>query len=72
LNSIDDAVDGISAREAEVLIAKLQKRLSKCAICGTDGADACKIVTRTKAKATIMICPACFELHRLPDSRSNG
>jgi hypothetical protein len=76
MDSLEDAVDGLSARDAEKLKAKLERRLQRCAIDGQDGAFAVSITwTRTgggQHKATLLMCPACLEHHRLPELRAEA
>lgn len=73
MTAIDDALDGLPARDLERLKARIEKRLQACAICGNDGAIPC----HTRAKLTgndtlfsLLLCRACIERHRLPVARA--
>lgn len=72
---IDAALDGLTARDQEELARRLQLRMRACRTCGGDGADAYTIVgtgLRKGTRASILLCPACFEQHRLPEGRAAG
>jgi hypothetical protein len=58
VDRIEEALDGLSARDAERLKALLEKRLQSC--------------VSQRATFTLLICPACIEKHRLPEGRSEG
>ena len=66
---IDDALDGLSARETEALIARAQRRLRACAVCHEPGGEP-MVVRRANIQASMVICPACFARHRLPELRA--
>jgi hypothetical protein len=66
---IDDALDGLSAREVEEFMVRARRRLQRCVACGSEGAEPVR-VRRGKQAASLMLCPACFERHRLPEGRS--
>ncbi len=73
IDKIKDALDGLSARELEHMRDLIDKRLAVCAICESDGAFPYRVAApeaRGKARASLMLCPACFEKHRLPESRA--
>lgn len=70
---IDDAIDGLSARELEDLRAKIDRRLQACIIDGTDGAIAVRATAKVRGSAvafSLLLCPACIERHRLPEGRA--
>ena len=74
---IADALDGLSARELEDLRGAIGKRLATCIVCGADGASPVRFSTpksspASKARVSLLICPACFEKHRLPEARSES
>lgn len=75
-NRLADVVDGLSARDAERLRELLDQRLKVCAIDGFDGADLYLVRKSGRAgdreRASILLCPACFERHRLPESRAEA
>ena len=67
---MDDAIDSLSAREAERLKERLERRLQRCIICDSDGAIPVRVtIHRPSAAFTLLMCPACIEKHRLPESR---
>ncbi len=75
MTTIDDALDGLPARELERLRARIDKRLQACAICGQDGAIACRVDTKLgggPARFAILLCRRCIEANRLPEGRSVG
>lgn len=75
LAAISDAIDGLSAREAEELRDRLELRLRRCAIDDQDGAVPVRISWRTSTgelRAALMLCPACLERHRLPETRAES
>jgi hypothetical protein len=71
---INDALDGMTAKQLESLIEQAQRRLAACAICSNDGAFPCRVTTKAGSAHTIvfslLLCPACIEKHRLPEGRS--
>jgi hypothetical protein len=68
---IDDALDGFSARELETLRTKIDQRLQSCLVCGADGASPVRAEQpETGARISLMLCPACVERNRLPESRA--
>jgi hypothetical protein len=72
---IADALDGLSARELEALRGAIGKRLSTCIVCGSDGALPVRFTgsrSERKSRVSLLICPACFEKHRLPESKSES
>ena len=74
LTAIQDAIDGMTARQVEELKQLAEKRLRQCAVCRSDGADALRVqrkVNGSSTYASLLMCPACFERHRLPESRSH-
>jgi RNase P subunit RPR2 len=73
MSRIDEALDGISARDAEELKRRLEQRLEVCAACGGDGAAPVKAQARLRGnevRMSLRLCPACIERHRLPESRA--
>lgn len=72
MSRVDDALDGLTAREARELRDRLDKRLQECVLDGSDGAIPVRVTTRLPSKVafTLMLCPACIERHRLPESES--
>lgn len=66
---VKDALDGMSARDLERLRDLIEVRLLACILCGQDGASRYR-VSRHGTRATLLLCPACFERHRLPDERT--
>ena len=72
--AIDDALDGLPARELERLRARIDKRLQSCFHCGNDGATpvsaSVRHGTQKGSRMTFLMCPACIERHRLPESRA--
>jgi hypothetical protein len=70
MTDLQDAIDGMSARQVRELMHLAEKRLRECAICGNDGADRLlvqKKVRGSTTRASLLMCPACFERHRLPE-----
>jgi len=68
---LEDALDGLSAREIEALRAKIDKRLQACVLCDNDGAIPVHCTMRRKgARFTLLMCVPCIERHRLPELRS--
>jgi hypothetical protein len=70
---LDDALDGLSRRELEALVAKATTRLASCTLCGADGAFACRVFARVSGRQqdfALMLCAACIERQRLPESRA--
>lgn len=67
---IKDAIDGMSAREVERLIAIATERLMRCAICDSDGAERYRVRNGSRRPVeisfTLLLCRACVERHRLP------
>jgi hypothetical protein len=66
---LDDALDGMSAREVEDLMVRAGRRLQRCVACGSDGGEPVR-VRRGNTGAAMMLCPACFERYRLPEGRA--
>jgi len=66
---IEQALDGLDAREVRELYRLAEKRLQTCVLCGSDGANAIRIfwkAGRDGKQAALLLCPACIERHRLP------
>lgn len=70
-DKIKDALDGMSARDLERMRELIDRRLVSCLLCGNDGAERYR-VSRKGVVASLSLCPACFESHRLPEIRSEG
>lgn len=70
--SIDDALGGLSRRRMEDLKARLEAALKTCILCGSEHADDYMTYPRSNRgmRASIRLCPACFEKHRLPEGRA--
>ena len=64
-----DVLDAMSARDLEHMRELIARRLVTCIICNNDGAEMYRVSHRNLT-ASMAICPACFERHRLPESRS--
>lgn len=69
---IDEALDGLSRRELEALAGRITTRLAACALCGNDGAVACRVTAKLPSHTTfsLLLCRPCIERHRLPEGRS--
>jgi hypothetical protein len=77
VNGIDDAIDGLPARDLERIQARIAKRLQACVIDGRDGAIPVAARFRpstaaSEARISLLLCPACIEKHRLPEGRGGG
>lgn len=76
MDRVADALDGLSLRELERIRELIDQRLQSCVICQTEGALAVRVGFKTPAgKATfasLLLCRACLERHRLPDSRAKS
>lgn len=73
MSNLDDAIDSMSARDVEALKARLEKRLQACIICRGDGAvpvHGRRKIGGVESRLALMLCPACIERHRLPESRA--
>lgn len=68
---VRDALDGLSARDLEAMRLAIDARLRACAVCSEDGATA-YLITHRGTRASILLCPSCFNHHRLPESRSDN
>lgn len=75
MTTIDDALDGLPARDLERLKARIERRLQACVICGQDGAVSCRVTTKglstSSATFALLLCPKCIETHRLPEGRAD-
>lgn len=72
MTRVDDALDGLTRRELEELRGKIEKRLLTCVIDGNDGAVPVRCTTKSPAAVfTLLLCPACIERNRLPESRAD-
>jgi len=72
-SSLDDAVDGLPARQLEALRARIDRRLQECLLCRSDGALPVKGQAKLRgneARFALLLCPACIERHRLPEGRA--
>lgn len=65
---VREALDGMSARDLEEMQRLIEQRLRECSICRSDGAETYR-VSRRGTVASILLCPACFNKHRLPEGR---
>jgi len=78
MTAVEDALDGLSARDAAALVVRLTRRLQTCVICSADGAIACRLTAKAPTgqrgtiRATFMVCVACLERHRLTERLSEG
>lgn len=74
--TIDDALDGLPARDLERLRARIDQRLRACVLCGSDGALAvharAKAIGGNDTQFALLLCRACIEKHRLPERRSEA
>ena len=73
--AIDDALDALPARELERIRDRIDRRLRACAIDGVDGALPVQARVRFRGqdtRMTFLLCPACIERNRLPESRSEA
>lgn len=71
--TIDDALDGMSARDLERLRTRIDKRLQACVIDGVDGAVAVSVRAKldgSQSTFSLLLCRQCIERHRLPDTRA--
>jgi hypothetical protein len=66
---IQEALDGLSTRDLERMRELIDRRLVQCVICNEDGAINYRVIHKG-VKASLAICPACFEKHRTPEGRS--
>ncbi|MGV0985082.1 MAG: hypothetical protein ACOYB2_11035 [Limnohabitans sp.] len=72
---VKDALDGMSAKQLERMRELIDRRLASCVIDGTDGAVPVRCTAKMNANSltfTLLLCPACIEKHRLPESRSEA
>lgn len=66
---LEDALDGMDARRLERLRAAIDRRLAACVI-DPHHTGAVRVAIRWgSTSASMMICPACLERHRLPELR---
>lgn len=75
MTTIDDALDGLPARDLERLRARIDKRLQACVICHQDGAIASTVTAKLDGASTrfaLLLCRRCIEGNRLPESRAGG
>jgi hypothetical protein len=77
MTTVDDALDGLPARDLERLKERIERRLRACVIDGQDGAIACRVsaklgASRSDVRFTLLLCPACIEAHRLPEGRADA
>ena len=70
---MDDALNGLTKRQLEDLRTKVEKRLLACSIDGNDGAIPVRATAKLRGSSVrfaLLLCPACIERLRLPESRS--
>ena len=73
--AVDDALDGMTARQLEELRTRIDRRLRACAIDAEDGAVPVRASAKLRGSSvtfTLLLCPACIERHRLPERRSEA
>jgi len=74
MQGLEDAIDAMSAREVERLLELAQRRLQRCAICNSDGATHFRVTGKTGQNSltfALLLCPACVDKHRQPESRAD-
>lgn len=72
---LGDALDGMTRRQLEDLVSQATRRLASCLLCGETGAVgvACSLKKGDRGtRFTLLMCPACIEKHRLPESRAEA
>jgi hypothetical protein len=76
MDRLTDALDSMTRRQIEALVAAAQRRLASCVLCGADGAAPVLASVPTPAgnsqRVSFMLCPACIERHRLPEGRADA
>lgn len=71
---IDDALDAMPARDLERLRSRIDRRLRSCLVCNADGAIAVRVSAKPRGQHAVfsmMLCPACIDRNRLPESRAD-
>lgn len=73
MTSIDDPIKDLTKRQLEDLAERIQRELQTCIACGNIGAEPHLVrPPRKGTPASLLICPPCFEKHRLPPSRAQA